>query len=85
MYTHIYLKNIYRKGRKGHNSDPLLSPLPLSYIVAGETDSQLVNSTYLDNHAMELYQGRLEKSPGAIALRMRWYGTGKIYDYYYCA
>ena len=25
---------------------------------------------------MELYQGRLEKSPGAIALRMRWYGTG---------
>lgn len=46
------------------------------YTVAGETDSQLVSSTYLDNHAMELYQGRLEKSPGAIALRMRWYGTG---------
>lgn len=44
--------------------------------MAGETDSQLVSSTYLDNHAMELYQGRLEKSPGAIALRMRWYGSG---------
>ncbi len=42
------------------------------YLVAGETDSQLVNSVYLDNTAMELYQGRLEKSPGAIALRMRW-------------
>jgi SPX domain protein involved in polyphosphate accumulation len=42
----------------------------------GETDSQLVNSTYVDNAAMELYHGRLDKSPGAIALRMRWYGTG---------
>lgn len=45
--------------------------------MAGETDSQLVNSTYVDNAAMELYHGRLDKSPGAIALRMRWYGTGK--------
>ena len=43
----------------------------------GETDSQLVNSTYVDNAAMELYHGRLDKTPGAIALRMRWYGTGK--------
>ncbi len=25
---------------------------------------------------MELYHGRLQKSPGAIALRFRWYGTG---------
>lgn len=44
--------------------------------VEGEpTDSQLVNSVYLDNAAMELYKGRLEKSPGAIALRFRWYGN----------
>jgi uncharacterized membrane protein YidH (DUF202 family) len=43
----------------------------------GETDSQLVNSVYLDNFAMELYKGRLEKSPGAIALRFRWYGNEK--------
>jgi uncharacterized membrane protein YidH (DUF202 family) len=42
----------------------------------GETDSQLVNSVYLDNTSMELYHGRLDKTPGAIALRMRWYGTG---------
>lgn len=42
----------------------------------GETDSQLVNSVYLDNKSMELYHGRLDKTPGAIALRMRWYGTG---------
>ena len=39
-------------------------------------DSQLVNSVYTDNYAMELYHGRLEKTPGAIALRFRWYGTG---------
>jgi hypothetical protein len=44
--------------------------------VAGETDSQLVNSVYFDNDALELYHGRLDKTPGAIALRMRWYGTG---------
>lgn len=44
--------------------------------MAGETDSQLVNSVYLDNHSMELYHGRLNKTPGAIALRFRWYGTG---------
>ena len=41
----------------------------------GETDAQLVNSVYLDNRALELYRGRLDKTPGAIALRMRWYGT----------
>ena len=40
------------------------------------TDSQLVNSVYVDNSAMELYHGRLDKTAGAIALRMRWYGTG---------
>jgi len=39
-------------------------------------DSQLVNSVYTDNYAMELYHGRLDKTPGAIALRFRWYGTG---------
>jgi hypothetical protein len=44
--------------------------------MGGETDSQLVNSVYIDNYAMELYHGRLDKTPGAIALRFRWYGTG---------
>ena len=42
----------------------------------GETDAQLTNSVYLDNYNMELYRGRLDKTKGAIALRMRWYGTG---------
>ena len=39
-------------------------------------DAQLVNSTYLDNSSMELYHGRLDKRPGAIAVRVRWYGDG---------
>ena len=41
----------------------------------GSNDAQLVNSIYLDNDALELYRGRLNKLPGAIAIRFRWYGT----------
>jgi SPX domain protein involved in polyphosphate accumulation len=41
-----------------------------------ESDSQLTNSVYLDNDQLELYHQRLDKSPGALALRLRWYGTG---------
>lgn len=37
-------------------------------------DAQLINSVYLDNDSMELYHGRLDKTPGALALRLRWYG-----------
>ena len=36
----------------------------------------LFSKVYLDNLSMELYNGRLDKTPGAIALRHRWYGTG---------
>lgn len=50
-------------------------PVFLQESMAGETDAQLVNSVYLDNRSLELYRGRLDKTPGAIALRMRWYGT----------
>uniref|UniRef100_A0A7S0WG32 SPX domain-containing protein n=1 Tax=Pyramimonas obovata TaxID=1411642 RepID=A0A7S0WG32_9CHLO len=39
-------------------------------------DSQLTNSTYFDNSSLELYHGRLDKRPNAIAIRFRWYGTG---------
>ncbi|KAJ1480086.1 VTC domain-containing protein [Baffinella frigidus] len=42
---------------------------------AGSGDSQLVNSVYFDNRQMQLYHGRMDKTPGAIALRLRWYGT----------
>jgi len=38
-------------------------------------DSQLTNSVYFDNEQLELYHARLEKSPGAIAIRLRWYAT----------
>ena len=41
---------------------------------AGEP--QLINSVYLDNEERELYRGRLNKDPQAIAIRLRWYGTG---------
>jgi SPX domain protein involved in polyphosphate accumulation len=36
-------------------------------------DSQLVNSVYLDSPSLELYHGRLAKTPGAVALRLRWH------------
>jgi SPX domain protein involved in polyphosphate accumulation len=31
-------------------------------------------AVYLDNSSLELYHGRLDKRPNAIALRIRWYG-----------
>jgi SPX domain protein involved in polyphosphate accumulation/uncharacterized membrane protein YidH (DUF202 family) len=34
-----------------------------------------VSSIYLDNDSMELYKGRLEKLEGALAIRIRWYGS----------
>jgi len=51
-------------------------PVFLQKAMDGESDSQLTNSVYFDNDQLELYHGRLDKTPGAIALRLRWYGTG---------
>lgn len=51
-------------------------PVFLQKTSTGESDSQLTNSVYLDNDQLELYHNRLDKSPGAIALRLRWYGGG---------
>jgi len=51
-------------------------PVFLQKNMGGESDSQLINSVYLDNAQLELYHGRLDKAPRAIALRLRWYGTG---------
>ncbi|CAJ1930789.1 unnamed protein product [Cylindrotheca closterium] len=51
-------------------------PVFLQKTSTGESDSQFTNSVYVDNDQLELYHGRLDKSPGAIALRMRWYGLG---------
>ena len=39
------------------------------------TDSQMTSSVYLDSVDLGLYHSRLRKQPGAIALRLRWYGT----------
>jgi len=36
----------------------------------------LPHKSYCITGPSELYQGRLDKSPGAIAYRLRWYGTG---------
>lgn len=35
-------------------------------------DAQLINSVYFDNENLELYHGRLDKKPNAIALRIRY-------------
>jgi SPX domain protein involved in polyphosphate accumulation len=51
-------------------------PVFLQKSSTGESDSQFTNSVYLDNDQLELYHGRLDKTPGAIALRLRWYGPG---------
>lgn len=51
-------------------------PVFLQNTSTGDSDSQFTNSVYLDNDQLELYHGRLDKSPGAIALRLRWYGNG---------
>lgn len=55
-------------------------PVFLQKTSTGESDSQLTNSVYLDNDQLELYHGRLDKTPGALALRLRWYGTGDPTD-----
>jgi len=39
-----------------------------------EPADSAISSIYYDNEDMELYLGRLEKSEGAEAVRMRWYG-----------
>lgn len=36
-----------------------------------------ITSIYYDNEDLELYLGRLEKTEGAEAIRMRWYGDVK--------
>lgn len=43
-------------------------------------DASLVNSVYMDNSSLELYHGRLDKRPNAIALRIRWYGPDEPRD-----
>ncbi|KAL3141644.1 hypothetical protein ABBQ32_004873 [Trebouxia sp. C0010 RCD-2024] len=59
----------------------ILQHLPVSLFKKDNTededgpDNQLINSVYLDNSSMELYHGRLDKKPNALAIRIRWYGS----------
>lgn len=53
----------------------VMKQLPVFQMTKLPGDSQLCNSVYLDNESMELYRGRLNKTAGAIALRLRWYNT----------
>lgn len=39
-----------------------------------ETQDSAITSIYFDNDDFDLYKGRIEKSEGAEAIRMRWYG-----------
>ncbi len=47
----------------GHTIDDLLTEILLA-----------ITSIYFDNEDLELYLGRLEKTEGAEAVRLRWYG-----------
>lgn len=37
-----------------------------------------ITSIYFDNEDLELYLGRLEKTEGAEAIRLRWYGDTEV-------
>jgi SPX domain protein involved in polyphosphate accumulation len=39
---------------------------------------EAITSIYFDNEDLELYLGRLEKTEGAEAIRLRWYGDMSI-------
>ncbi|GAA5862346.1 hypothetical protein JCM3774_002486 [Rhodotorula dairenensis] len=39
-----------------------------------EQDDAAISSIYFDNDKLDLYMGRLEKTEGAEAIRLRWYG-----------
>jgi SPX domain protein involved in polyphosphate accumulation len=43
-----------------------------------ETKDAAITSIYFDNEDLELYLGRLEKTEGAQAIRLRWYGDTNV-------
>lgn len=45
-----------------------------SQLCALLTRHTAISSIYFDNEDLELYLGRLEKTEGAEAVRLRWYG-----------
>lgn len=54
----------------------VLKHLPVLVFQSKENEPDpAISSVYFDNDAFDLYKGRLEKSQGAQALRLRWYGN----------
>ncbi len=54
----------------------IMKNLPvLVYQSKKDNFDQAISSVYLDNDNMELYTGRIEKTEGAQAVRIRWYGS----------
>ncbi|KAJ7592929.1 SPX-domain-containing protein [Mycena floridula] len=43
-----------------------------------DTKDAAITSIYFDNEDLELYLGRLEKTEGAEAIRLRWYGDTEV-------
>ncbi|KAL4066941.1 SPX-domain-containing protein [Scleroderma citrinum] len=43
-----------------------------------ETKDSAITSIYFDNEDLDLYLGRLEKTEGAEAIRLRWYGDTNV-------
>jgi SPX domain protein involved in polyphosphate accumulation len=43
-----------------------------------EPKDSAITSIYFDNEDLELYLGRLEKTEGAQAIRLRWYGDTNV-------
>lgn len=50
----------------------ILRNRPIYKFTDGASDADLVSSVYFDNEQLELYEGRLKKFQGAIAIRIRW-------------
>ena len=70
VFLSLFIFNFLQSGETGNEEKQthfLSSPFP----------KKLSTQAYLDNSSMELYHGRLDKRPGAIAVRIRWYGDGK--------
>ena len=70
IYLHSLHAGIHRKALRA------FSALGFCLVVVlraqeDQQDYQLINSVYLDNSSMELYHGRLDKRPNAIATRIR--------------
>lgn len=50
----------------------------MAYYGMGINQLLAITSIYFDNEELELYLGRLEKTEGAEAIRLRWYGDTDV-------